>query len=310
MQGQSISSATIPIPAIRHRTRSLAESLSPEDKAYLPMFNQKRKNITLKEAFYGEFEEESVARQKYMSSEIRELYRVKIVDGFFYDANNLLLTGPCLYTLFPGDRLYCAHMSLNINHSHLSSGCDLKGAGILYIEHGRLVTMSNDSGHYKPTFNEMRGAIDWFEKQVYGEEFLFEDHSVQEKGAVINGIRYFRISPESELEAKITPVNNNQLVRVLSEIRDKALALARILYERLYPPKPAEPKPLSIITETGCYAGAYYTSTAVCIVPEELPDDVNAIMGMPYLLNLTCLQHLQYPSKLVSRFNCVLKNSK
>ncbi len=308
MMGPSTSSAPIPISAMRPRAPSLVDSLSPEDKVYLPLFNQKRKNISLKEAFYGEFEEESIAPQKYMSSEQRELYRVKIVDGFFYDANNQLLTGPCLYTLFPDGRLYCAHMSLNINHSHLSSGCDLKGAGILYIEHGRLVTMSNDSGHYKPTFNEMREAIDWFEMQVNGEEYLFEDHSAQVKGAEINGIRYFRISPEKEHEAKITPIVNNQLVRVLNNIRDKALALARILYDKLYPPKPVEPKPVSFI-DPG-YMGAYYTSDDAHIEPVEIPDDINALMGMPYLLNLTCLQHLQYNSKLVSRFNCVLKSSK
>ncbi len=101
-------------------------------------------------------------------------------------------------------------------------------------------------------------------------------------------------------------------MRALTEVRDKALAFVRILFAARFPVKPTEPVAKSdpLAEKDSNYTGAYYTSDDVTALPEELPDDINALFNMPYLLHLTCLQFFNLPNKTISRFNCVLKISK
>lgn len=303
MQGPSESIATT---VVNRKLRSTSFSLSPEDKTFLPHFLNKQGLISIKTPFNSELIAESIEQKHYLNSMQREDYRVTIKDGFFYDAKGELLVGPHMFVLFPDYRLYASRLCLGLNHSHLSSGLSLKGAGMLYMQYGRLMTMSNDSGHYKPTFIEMHDAMNWFFTQSNHDNYLFEDHSRQDSVLEFNGIQYFQLNQAlGASDSRVDSIQNSQLVSVLFGIKQKALALFKQLQdflsskleslsledplENLMFADPADRK-------TECYITTI--KDAKVKVPEE-----GSILDCPDLLQYTCLHRIKAQEKLISRYN-------
>jgi hypothetical protein len=273
----------------------------------IPGFLQKTRSISLKPPFFNEAQAESIVRHHYLSSEEREAYRITVRDGFFYDAQNQLLHGAYLYVLFTDNRLYAIPNSPRVNHSHLSSGLDLKGPGIFYIEGGRLITLSNESGHYKPTKNEMIEALEWFYQQTES-DFLFEDHSEQNKEEELKGIHYYKITAAIMDNHDFAPkaVANSNLIEVLKELKSEAQKLSADLYAS---GMSLEQFKLGMSLDEGD-EGAYYTDIVVKPVVDKKQGAAPSILDWPELASLTCLQNLNHPEKIFSRFNCVLKFSK
>ncbi|MBI2792980.1 MAG: hypothetical protein HYX61_13625 [Gammaproteobacteria bacterium] len=200
-------------------------SLSPEDKQFIPHFLMKKETISLKVPFHNELKAESIHQNHYLDSAQRAAYKVTIKDGLFYNADGRLLEGPLVYVLFPDYRLYAASVYAKLNHSHISSGLDLKGAGIMYFERGRLITVSNDSGHYKPTRSEMQDALKWFSDQNLHKPFIFEDHSDQHCDQELNGIKYSHVHIDPAVDhVALTPIGTQDLIASLSALKQEAIS--------------------------------------------------------------------------------------
>ncbi|MGE3318575.1 MAG: hypothetical protein AB7I18_04700 [Candidatus Berkiella sp.] len=293
MMGPSGSMA-IDDETVNRKNRSTSFSLSPEDKTFLPVYHLKQKHeqelehelITIKPQFNNELIAESIEQHHYLSSEDREKHLVTIQDGFFKDAMGDFLSGPHVYVLHPKLRLYAVKVGLKINHSHLSSGLPAKGAGMLYFDYGRLITMSNNSGHYKPTFVEMQEAINWFYAQT-GSAFIFEDHSMQDKNVELRGIRYFSKSEQGLTELKVA-----ELAKAVYEVKASALESLKISQEQ---PCEMDIDSSSELSGDDCY------TTQLADVEVMLPV-AESILDCPDLLQHTCFYRLAN-GESISRFN-------
>lgn len=163
--------------------------LSEEDQLFIPSLGPTPGVVSIKSIFYKEVTSESISKKRYLDSEQRKAYKIHVENGLFKDAKGYLLNGCYLYIMLPNFELYAAKEVIR-NHSHLSSGLDLKGAGFLYFHRGILICFSNDSGHYKPTTIEMLDAINWFYQQSANPYLIFEDHAHQIKNAPYLGIQF------------------------------------------------------------------------------------------------------------------------
>lgn len=175
---------------------------APEDIPLLKYYQQpvlaQADNISLLQPeYFVERMAESYVRKNYLSKEDREYFAVTCENGTWQDADGCNLMDAYLYCLLPDNRLYAASISYNEpldkqlvrNHSHLVAGLPVKAAGILYFKDGKLITISNDSGHYKPTVQNMMPSLAWFTDQACA-PVLFEDHSNAEKSKQNCGIRH------------------------------------------------------------------------------------------------------------------------
>lgn len=162
----------------------LSGSKKESATTFLPFFQ-----IHMETEFKVERDKERDTPQNYLTPQQREQYHVDITNGIFYQ-NGERMHGEYLYTLMPNNSLYAARPSEVRFHSWLTAGADVEAAGMLYLNNGKLITISNESGHYKPKRNEMMPVLAWFAKKIRTYNFIFEDHSDQMKGRVFNGINY------------------------------------------------------------------------------------------------------------------------
>ncbi|MGD9591139.1 MAG: hypothetical protein AB7V32_01295 [Candidatus Berkiella sp.] len=287
-----------------------------ESKTYLVGYSRKRSVtasfedilIQLKTEFKAE------SHKRYLTKESRKKYKVRIDNGFFTDHEGLYLNGIYIYVLLPDYKLYCARISENLQHSYFNRGHKVRGAGILYVENGRLINMSNESGHYKPTFDEMRGAISWFYQQLNGHHFLFEDHSDQDKEKEFNGIKFFHILSHQDKEGFCTHTKellmNERLLPVLYEIRNAEQVFFNDIYaSKFLEGQAQEDDDEDFLSQHGSedfsQEGVYYSD----LVPAEIkvPEDGISIFEEPEFLSFTCLQNIH--KKIFSRYGCHLKPS-
>lgn len=107
-------------------------------------------------------------RVTYLSPEQREEYRVEIAGGVFrwVESGELVHTGSmtthvsgkghAIWVCSADRRFYSAdHVVGSFHHSSFLSGLPVMGAGEWAIDQGRLVAISNRTGHYKAGFQEL-----------------------------------------------------------------------------------------------------------------------------------------------------------
>ncbi len=151
----------------------------------------------LQPEYYVERLAESYVRKNYLSKHERENYAITCENGTWLNADGFKLNDAYLYCLLPDNRLYAVSIDISAdqddqpirNHSHLVAGLPVKAAGFLYFKEGTLVTISNDSGHYKPSAQNMLPALRWFTERARL-PILFEDHSEATKMKPNVGIRH------------------------------------------------------------------------------------------------------------------------
>jgi hypothetical protein len=173
----------------------LQVQLSAEEKSYLPLYStQDQGLIQMKEIYLSEAIPEWGLRGKhYLSSQDRAFYEIKLENGLYKDANGDVLHGDYLYVLFPNNKLYGCKLGKQRFHSYLSSGLNVKAAGVLYCLYGRMITISNESGHYKPTYLEMLPALLHFQDRS-PTQIIFEDHSKLDTTLPYQGVKHYRLS--------------------------------------------------------------------------------------------------------------------
>ncbi|MBS0286927.1 MAG: hypothetical protein JSR17_06505 [Proteobacteria bacterium] len=301
-------------PRTRERRLSYSDpafKLGESDKQFVPQFLQRRNSITLKPQFNNELIAESIDSKHYLSEQQREQYRITCHNGIYKDTSGKAMDGAFVYVLFPDDRLYAVSIHARIHHSHLSSGLSLKGAGIHYYQKGRLITVSNESGHYKPTLNEMRDALLWFYQQNLNQPFVFEDHSAQDKLRQFNGIRFFEVKKQPEVDkVGLEPIAEAQLVQTLERIKREALSIFDTKDEETEFEKALAR--LYLAQEQSGDNSVYYTQ-ASAHQPTQVEEPVINLCDIfkrRDLLSLTCLQFAKDEGRIASRFNGVLRFSK
>ena len=138
--------------------------------------------------FQKEFEDELKVPQNYLFYEKREEKLLLHQNGLFLNKENKVLNGCYLFVMLPNHQIYA---SQDIpHHSYLSGGLNVLAAGYMYFSCGMLITVSNESGHYKPNRDKMRHAIEIIFNHADNPSMIFEDHTHAEKGEV----NFFHVS--------------------------------------------------------------------------------------------------------------------
>ncbi len=155
-------------------------------------FAREKNVLLLQDEYIKEAFAESFIVKNYLSAEQRRTHLAKFVDEQFLGSDNKPLNGEYIYGLLPNNRLYVDHVKHNRNHSYIIAGLPAKAVGHAHFVNGHLVTLSNNSGHYKPNLEMMADGIKWFWLRTG--DFLFEDHSQFDFRSENNGLRYFKAS--------------------------------------------------------------------------------------------------------------------
>lgn len=212
-------------------------SLSAPETRFMPYFSKQESDGIRIKADYLVIEAMSEWRlqeKHYLTSESRKFYEVTVENGLLQDVYNKLLHGVYLYVIFPNNILYACQVGTQRFHSYLSSGLNVKGAGLLYCEYGRLITVSNESGHYKPTHLEMRPALSMLYTKVL-HPFVFEDHSTLDLTKPFQDVKFFAVD-SADMQA---PLERIETKEDLKEIINAATAQAglklRARFESMQP---------------------------------------------------------------------------
>lgn len=125
---------------------------------------------------------------------------------FNFKNSGEILTGSYFYVGLDGFEMLCAN---GCYHSDLSNGEDVAAAGVACFEDGKLTSISNESGHYKPTSAEMLPFLRHIFEAAGNPELVFEDHSRVLK----TGRKYFY---------KASAVISNEGIENLDYLRSEA----------------------------------------------------------------------------------------
>lgn len=108
---------------------------------------------------------------KYLSAEERETYRISVKEGRLYlhdetplntaHFQSMKKSGRAIFAMSPSGHLYAgSHVVNRFHHSSFLSGAAVLGAGELITdETGKLTGITNKSGHYKPTAENILNVL-------------------------------------------------------------------------------------------------------------------------------------------------------
>ncbi|QRN02583.1 hypothetical protein GH742_01115 [Legionella sp. MW5194] len=148
----------------------------------MPISNNR--GIKLKNAFRQERKNERISQRLgwqslYFQPFIAQLlFKLECQQGIFSYSNDKTkeLHGRYLYVRTLDGHLLAAKEGEVGHHSYLSNGKKVLSAGHLIFDQGRLCLFSNESGHYKPTSEEMASEITFFHHLAENQDLIYEDH--------------------------------------------------------------------------------------------------------------------------------------
>ncbi|KTD19258.1 Uncharacterised protein [Legionella lansingensis] len=142
------------------------------------------KGIKLKDNFRQERKEQRELQTKYGVSDYliplaAELScELSCNNGVFSFPNGHKPDGMYLYVRTLKGKIFAAELGGSIrHHSYLSNGKKVLSAGHFFFDHGKLILVSNESGHYTPTNEEMLSEIEFYYSISKNEDLIYEDHS-------------------------------------------------------------------------------------------------------------------------------------
>lgn len=148
---------------------SSAQSLS-EENTLIPMNNEFRNEN--KSGYLNSI----LSRHPYIAS----FHKGHLVDN----TGTPVGKGRFLYVLDPDNNLYLVPSNLNWNHSFILAGGPVKAAGFIETNNESLVELiSNESGHYTPTFLEIHAALRFFNEKTYN-SIIYESHDEAKSGII------------------------------------------------------------------------------------------------------------------------------
>jgi hypothetical protein len=152
------------------------------------------------------FSRNEPSKNRYLSSESQNNYRVQLDKNpmCFPDGNVLHGKYNFCLTCEESPRLLC---SQNHHHSFLANGKKVLGMGTLTFDEGQLIEITNNSGHYKPTNEQMLDVIKalHYESESSLKTYVSYSHSPREVFAVSAII-------EAESFSLLKPLKKNQII--------------------------------------------------------------------------------------------------
>jgi hypothetical protein len=121
----------------------------------------------------------------YLNEEEQHKYHL-IIEGHTFKKMNEwsgrheIINGRCIYVVDTKGNIIAAPAGEVKHHSFLANGKKVKAAGFLRFDKGKLIAIDNDSGHYKPTREEMIDVLFALANQLIEtdiENCHFIDHS-------------------------------------------------------------------------------------------------------------------------------------
>ncbi|WP_131764422.1 MULTISPECIES: hypothetical protein [Legionella] len=96
--------------------------------------------------------------------------------GRFCDKKGNLLNGKYIYVVDKDSEIIALPYQKNMHHSFLANGKKIQGAGFMFFEEGMLKVIDNNSGHYRPTIEQMKGLLSAI-CQIVPNQVKFVDYS-------------------------------------------------------------------------------------------------------------------------------------
>lgn len=123
----------------------------------------------------------------YQDKEQLSQHRVRLDSPSLCFLNQQPLDGLYIYVMAPDGRLYASQVGMTReikNHDYFLSGQDVRCAGMFYCEQGKMKLLNNNSGHYKPSYQDLACAVYLLHhaNMTICEDLLVEDHSASTAG--------------------------------------------------------------------------------------------------------------------------------
>ncbi len=154
----------------------------------------------------------------YVSEDSQSHLEVVWKDHKFRYKDGHILHGDYLFVRLLDERLIATPNHPLLRHSFISRGANVLNAGILYTHHGQIITLSNNSGHYKPQKEQIDLLWENMSALCKNKNLVIEDHSLVDT----EGVRFYN-GGEYAKENDV-PINLDQLTALLSANRLELMA--------------------------------------------------------------------------------------
>lgn len=172
--------------------------------------------------------------------------------GLYRNKDGQPVTGVFLFVVLEnGDIIHAPESTaqgLQYRHSALANGKKVRLAGNLYLENGRLMEISNESGHYKPASDKLFEILQIFIKNSKNPQLIFEDHTQAASGFAYQYSAQSFINNEKTILKEI-PVNQSSTRMVSATVyetdfspRSRFGLKPRIIKDQFFP-APTQEKP-------------------------------------------------------------------
>ncbi|KTC86949.1 hypothetical protein [Legionella brunensis] len=112
---------------------------------------------------------------KYFSDKERKRHQL------FFNGNKFITQGEVAHGTYMFvrtlDNLIIVSSDGSLHHSYLANGKKVSSVGYFIFEYGKLKCVSNESGHYTPTNEEMLPDLLFYYELAKNPELIYEDHS-------------------------------------------------------------------------------------------------------------------------------------
>ncbi|KTC89236.1 MULTISPECIES: hypothetical protein [Legionella] len=179
---------------------------------------------SFKEHDFGQF------RSRYLSKSEQLDSRLTIDhDGKFIRTNGKTANGLYIYIVNKNDEIVALPNMRTLHHSYVANGKKIKGAGFLLFEKGILKEIDNNSGHYKPTTEQMINLLTNVCKQL-PYDVRFKDYSHQKEKVL------HQYSLNEFVKAVESDAASNELISIAEKIpyRVTQSPMTTVIEERLH----------------------------------------------------------------------------
>jgi hypothetical protein len=135
------------------------------------------------DSFFNSFDNGYFSR-KYFDEATQHSYTLTMnKNGKFIDRKGRPANGRYIYIVGKNSELIALPYDKSLHHSHIANGRKIKGAGFMFFEDGNLKVVDNNSGHYKPSVEQMMDLLSAI-CQVVPNQVTFVDYSHVKDGVI------------------------------------------------------------------------------------------------------------------------------
>lgn len=158
----------------------------------------------------------------YMNEAEQENARLQVDStGLYRNKDGQPVTGTFLFVVLEnGDIIHAPETTpegRRYRHSALANGKKVRAAGKLCLENGKLMVISNESGHYKPAGEKLYEILQVFIRNSKNPQLIFEDHSQAASGFAYQYSAQGFVNNERNILETI-PVNQSTTIAIDEDI--------------------------------------------------------------------------------------------